>query len=155
MAGEVDLNFDSSNLLTQFHDHGVDFGDYPGWMFRRSVIYFDRPPQQSNGSWSSSPNLDLSLLQQTVEFAGGQVVHDVEDTKVTHIIVGEDRSRLKELREIISRSVTCKNNVKKYVVDKGIGDQRFHESSRWIGSRRVGKRRLCWTKNVRTRFPLV
>jgi DNA ligase-4 len=109
MPGKVDLEFDSSKLLNQFHDHGVDFGDYPGWMFRRSVIYFDRLTQQSNESWPSSSNLDLDFLQQTVEFAGGRTVNDVEDREVTHIVVGEDRSRLKELRGIISRSVNHKD----------------------------------------------
>jgi DNA ligase-4 len=100
MPTEVDMDFDSTNLLTQFRDHGVDFSDYPGWMFRRAVIYFDNQPQHGD-------NLDLEvhLLIQIVEFAGGRIVDDVEDRDVTHILVGEDRSRLKELRAIISRCV--------------------------------------------------
>jgi len=103
MPSEVDKTFDASKLLTQFHDHGVDFGDYPGWMFRRSVIYFDKPTNEPEGP---SSNLDVDLLIQTVEFAGGRIVDDVEDREVTHIVVGEDRSRLKELRGIISRFVS-------------------------------------------------
>jgi DNA ligase-4 len=105
MSTQLDMGFDSSKLLTQFHDHGVDFGDYLGWMFRRAVTYFAIAPKESYGSVSPSTSLDLHLLTQIVIFAGGRVVDDVEDKDVTHIVVGEDRSRLKELRNIISRFV--------------------------------------------------
>jgi DNA ligase-4 len=105
MPSVADMDFDSSQLLTQFHDHGIDFRDYPGWMFRRAVIYFDKAPEQSNESTSPLSDLDLHLFIQIVTFAGGRIVNDVEDRDVTHIVVGEDRSRLKELRRTISRFV--------------------------------------------------
>jgi DNA ligase-4 len=105
MPSNSDSAFNGPKLLTQFHEHGVDFGDYPGWMFRRCVIYFDKPVHHSSGLDGFSFDIDSAILSQIVEFAGGRIVDDVEDTEISHIVIGEDKSKLKGILEIISRFV--------------------------------------------------
>jgi DNA ligase-4 len=104
MPLRVDGAFDGPGLLTQFRNHNIDFGNIPGFLFQELVIYFDKPstPPHSNGI-PENTSLEQELLGQTVQFAGGTISQDVHDETVTHIIIGDDTSRVKDIRGILSR----------------------------------------------------
>jgi DNA ligase 4 len=88
---------DRSSFFGQLTERGIDLDELPGVMFRHCTVYFDKT--------SDSDDMDLDLAQRIVRFASGQVVDNVEDPKVTHIVVGNDLSRLKQLRQTISKLV--------------------------------------------------
>ncbi|KAI9820978.1 MAG: DNA ligase (ATP) [Thelocarpon impressellum] len=44
----------------------------------------------------------LRLASNIFTFAGGRIVEDLDDSSLTHVVVGDDRSRLKSIRERMS-----------------------------------------------------
>ena len=84
-------------IFTQLEERGLDLEGLPGIMFRHSVVYVDQP--------SGSDDMELNFARQIVRFAGGQVPDDLDDLDITQIVVGQDPSRLKELRQIVSKLV--------------------------------------------------
>jgi DNA ligase-4 len=109
MPDEADMPFESSQLLHQFHDHGLDVVELPGWMFHGLVVYFDQAEasmadeQKGDANPTSDPELDISFASQVILFTGGRVSEDIDNPEITHVVVGEDRSTLKYIREQISR----------------------------------------------------
>jgi DNA ligase-4 len=92
-------------LLAQFKEHNPDLGETPGWMFHGLVVCFDKKEKTIDELNSDASiddtytyDLDTKLAGQIVYFAGGRLVDDLDDANVTHIVVGEDRERLKEIR---------------------------------------------------------
>lgn len=85
---------DKFNFFLQLEAHDVDVDDMYGIMFRRTVVYFDK---------ADSTDLDMEYAELILRMANGTIVNDVDSDLLTHIVVGEDRSRLSELRKIISR----------------------------------------------------
>ena len=75
--------------------------DLPGWLFKGQVLYFARPA--SSDSPLSPPSYRAST---TARFAGATVVEDLDDKRVTHIVV-EDGSGtdIAALRARIARCV--------------------------------------------------
>jgi DNA ligase-4 len=90
-------SLESSVIFTQLEERGLDLEQLPGVMFRRSVVYIDRSPGEDD--------MNLAFARQIVVFAGGRVLDDISDSDITQIVVGQDRSRLKQLRQTISKSV--------------------------------------------------
>jgi hypothetical protein len=96
-------------LLAQFLEHNSDLGETLGWMFCGLVVYFDKKGKtidELDGNASTEDdyayNLDTKLAAQIVYFAGGKLAEDLDNAEVTHVVVDEDRDRLKEIRGRIS-----------------------------------------------------
>jgi hypothetical protein len=98
------------DLLRQFLDHSMDFGENPGLMFQGLVVYFDKREErtidQLNGDASTKQedeyDLVTKLAAHIVTFAGGRASDNLNDPEVTHVVVSEDQARLKEIRQQIS-----------------------------------------------------
>lgn len=100
-------------LLAQFKEHNPDLADTPGWMFNGLVIYFDKKGQtidQLEGDTKPEDetgyDLDTKLAGHIVHFAGGRLATDLDDTEITHVVIGGDENRLREMRERNSLSVS-------------------------------------------------
>jgi ABC-type arginine transport system ATPase subunit len=85
-----------NTIFTQLEERGLNLDEMPGVMFHHSVVYIDQ--------LASSEDLDLDFARQIVRFAGGKVIDELDDLNITQIVVGHDRSRLKQLRQTTSRS---------------------------------------------------
>jgi len=103
--------FQSTEFLEQLEGHGVEFTDLPGWMFRDLVIHIASSAETNqeridgSGVSTSHPSGDLSLdlLGQKMVFAGGRLADSLDDTCITHVVIGNERSQLKQIRAALSR----------------------------------------------------
>src|SRR5205809_1163554 len=88
----------------------------PGWLFKGQVLHF--PPQNSE---SGSLPLRLRLASNIARFAGGLVVGDMEDKRITHIVVdsGDENGRsstdLYSLRTSLSNRVGANKKIPRIV----------------------------------------
>jgi DNA ligase-4 len=88
-------------LLEQLHDHGVNLEELPGFMFYGVVAYVEGQDQvdvNSNASDETGSNVLLRLASQTMRFAGGRVVMGIDNPSITHVVIGNDAARVKEIR---------------------------------------------------------
>jgi DNA ligase-4 len=84
---------DEAVFFSQLEDHGIDVDELPGNIFRRVVAYFD----------CGESDEEARFAEQIVTFANGKVVKTLDDVKITHIIVGNNKSRLDHIRVTISK----------------------------------------------------
>ena len=111
MPRKFENHFEPSAFMKELEEHENDLGDLSGWMFKSLVLYVDgryqlRPNGVTGGSLpeSLSPeDLEFILACNTARFAGAQVVTDLADERITHVVVGEDKSGLRPIRETLSR----------------------------------------------------
>ena len=76
-------------------------------MFRGLTIYLDKAPLDESDQMlqQCSPEPALDLASSTVRFGSGKVTDDLNNTSITHVVIGKDRSRLQSIRETISMLV--------------------------------------------------
>ena len=90
----------ASTLLAQLEEQGLDVDEAPGWMLRDMVVYFDR--LDTTSKIESAEETQLKFAERVVQMTGGSVSKDIDDITITQVVVGEDRERLKVVRESIS-----------------------------------------------------
>ena len=91
--------------------HKKDLGYLPGWMFDGCHIYLETyeisgsngSSQQIDHKLTETSNLRIRLACNSARFTGAKIVYDMEDQAITHVLVGPDRTRVKSLREKLSR----------------------------------------------------
>ncbi|KIW03508.1 uncharacterized protein PV09_05274 [Verruconis gallopava] len=98
-------------LLEQFMDHGVDFGETKGSMFRNVIAYMgsaEDAVMANSDAEQEHEDLDMLFIQQKLAFGGGQWVHSLSADGVTHVVVTKDlnRSKLNDLREAVASQTT-------------------------------------------------
>ena len=78
-------------------------------MFHSLTIYLDKAPLDESDQMlqQCSPEPALDFAGSTVRFGSGKVTDDLNNTSITHIVIGKDRSRLQSIRETISVLVNC------------------------------------------------
>lgn len=82
-----DSSFSATEFLGQLEDHGRGLGDIPGSIFRRCVVCF--VPAEVEGS---DLQLELQIARNQVFFAGGAVVEEENDLRVTHYVLVDENS---------------------------------------------------------------
>ena len=111
MPNKFEHTFSSNQFRDELEQHGCNLSALPGQMFEKSVIY----PEQAaeTASWMGKTDhhqqegrfsTDLFIRQAclTAQFGGAQVVHDLKPEGATHVLVGNNRSRIQGIRERIS-----------------------------------------------------
>ena len=114
MPEKFEHPFSGTEFREELEQHGNNLTVLPGWTFESCIIYSNQPKTTSlNGESDHRPQdaTDVSELQLrqaciTARFGGAEVVHDVDYEGVTHVLVGNDRSRIQELREKLSLYAT-------------------------------------------------
>jgi DNA ligase 4 len=109
---------DSTSQRLQLIDEWRRDDDYlaelPGWIFYGQIIYLDLGSFSKEGKDKESkkadrndsfPELRLKLASNIIRFAGGKLTDTIHDETITHIVVGDDKSRLKDLRDALKWSV--------------------------------------------------
>ena len=103
MPSIVERSSRMEELRTQLDGKHQDLGELPGWMFGSMLLYIDllaqysRSPRQDQGTL-----LRMKLASNVARFAGARTTSDLNDQDITHIIVGDDKVRWRELRREIS-----------------------------------------------------
>ena len=102
---------DVQQFRYQLEDHHHELGELPGWMFEGTLIYADLlEPDDENGETAPKERhdeVDASQLRMkqacnTARFAGARFTEHFEDGDLTHVLVNDDRARVKVLRKAIS-----------------------------------------------------
>jgi hypothetical protein len=108
MPSKRDNRLDIDELREQLHNDGQDLGELPGWMFSGSIAYLDLGSiaernglgvGEKMGEEVEGSDLRLKLAANTMRFAGGKTMDDLQDKRITHVVVGDDDSRMKGIRE--------------------------------------------------------
>jgi len=94
--------FDTSEFRSELGTHDHELGQLPGWIFEGVLIYAGWQDQDAETPLTQK-NLDFRMKQacNTARFAGARGTNELEQG-VTHVLVGEDRGRIRALREKIS-----------------------------------------------------
>jgi DNA ligase-4 len=104
MRSEIKLS--NAELMGQFEEHGIEFGETRGSLFRSIVVYIDqgRDVEIVKGDTELKRDpVDVQFIKQNLAFGGAKMVNDLADKTITHIIIGEDRSKLSEIRQKIAK----------------------------------------------------
>ncbi|KAF2758851.1 ATP-dependent DNA ligase [Pseudovirgaria hyperparasitica] len=86
----------------------IDMGGLPGCVFRGVVVYFDNGSSdtvmedEDVCSTGKEDKLSMFLATNIVRFGSGRTCGDLDDCNITHVVIGKDRSRLKDIRSQIS-----------------------------------------------------
>ena len=164
MPEKFEHPFSSNDFRNDLEQHSIDLGALPGWMFEKCVLYFDqletakRKRESDHGPQDLARVLDLRARQACItgRFGGAKIVHDLDHEVATHVLVGDDRGRIQELQERLSTyDIPSEQRYRGselltwslFTVGAG-----YRVWSRWIGSSKAGRRRRCWTKNVRVTY---
>ncbi|KAI9774767.1 MAG: DNA ligase (ATP) [Geoglossum umbratile] len=108
MPSEGDPKVDVDASREQLHQDGQDLGELLGWIFSESMAYVDLGSvaernglgdREKLGEEAESLDLRLKLAANVVRFAGGKITDDLRDRRITHVVMGDDHSRLKSIRE--------------------------------------------------------
>ena len=103
MPSKFESNFSVEELRIQLDEKHQDLGELPGWMFWCMLLYVDLlaehslSPRQDQGEL-----LRMKLASNVARFAGARTTNDLNDQNITHIVVGYDRVRWRELRREVS-----------------------------------------------------
>ena len=103
IPSKLESNFSVEALRTQLDEKHQNLGELPGWMFWRMLLYVDLlaehspSPRQDQGKL-----LRMKLASNVARFAGARTTNDLNDQDITHIVVGYDRVRWRELRREVS-----------------------------------------------------
>ena len=111
MPRKFESHFEPSVFVQELEEHESDLGELPGWLFKGLVLYvavgYQFEPNgvmEGSAQKSAQPEeLDLLLACNTARFAGAEVSTDLADERITHVVIGKDKSGLGPIRETLSR----------------------------------------------------
>ena len=98
--------FDARAFRSQLAEHGADLGGCKGWLFDGVVAFIALPVVDVVGDKREcEQQTRLRMASLTLRFAGGELVGDLSDERVTHVVVGENQEGVRDVRNVISRYV--------------------------------------------------
>lgn len=111
MPGKFEAQFEPPVFVQELKEHETDLGELSGWLFKGLVLYVEAEYcSRPNGvvkcsAQDGSPPGQVVLLQacKTARFAGAEVIGDLADERITHVVIGPDTSRQRLIRETLSR----------------------------------------------------
>lgn len=111
MPWKFEAQFDPAVFVQELKEHETDLGELSGWLFKGLVLYAEAKHRfQPNGvvkgsAQDDSPPGEVELLQacNTARFAGAEVISDLADERITHVVIGHDTSGQRLIRETLSR----------------------------------------------------
>ena len=102
MPAKIEHKFSATDFKIELEEHGNDLGELPGWIFEGLLFYTER--QLTNDPSLTDKDLDFRMEQacDTARFAGARLTNELQEG-VTHVLVGEDRSTTRTLRQKTTR----------------------------------------------------
>lgn len=107
--------FNIHHFREQLEEHHHELGELPGWMFEGLLIYADLPEHnkqieemmeeilaQDQDGRTVSAGLRMRQACNTARFAGASFTEDLKDASITHVLVNDERARVKILRKAFS-----------------------------------------------------
>ncbi|PGH19466.1 DNA ligase 4 [Polytolypa hystricis UAMH7299] len=92
--------------LNNRHDDTAVLRNSPGWLFKGEVLYLASPPPPDSSQTNILPQR-LQLASNIARFAGGKVVQNIEDKRITHVVVDESdkNTDISSIRKTLSTRV--------------------------------------------------
>ncbi|KAI9698732.1 MAG: DNA ligase (ATP) [Candelina mexicana] len=132
MPSKYDHNFDAAEFMKEMDDHHHSLGVSRGWMFSGLVIYVDCGVSTGQNKLDNDMQVDtqgsdirVALACNLAKFGGARIVHSIHDEHITHILVGEDPSRVKKIREAIQWIVGVAWVEESWAEDTLLDEERF------------------------------
>lgn len=88
MPAKFEQSFSARDFKAELEEHGNELGELRGWMFEGLLLYSDQ--QLANDR--------MKQACDTARFAGARLTDDLEEG-ITHVLVGEDKSTTRTLRQ--------------------------------------------------------
>lgn len=98
MPAKFEHSFSTNDFKNELEEHGNDLGELPGWMFEGLLLYTDRQLASDASMTDKDPNLRMKQACDTARFARARLTNDLQEG-VTHVLVGQDRSTTRALRQ--------------------------------------------------------
>ena len=98
MPAKYEHSFCAQDFKGELEEHGNDLGELPGWMFEGLLLYTDRQLVDPASVTDEDPNLRMKQACNTASFAGARLTNDLQEG-VTHVLMGQDRSNTRTLRQ--------------------------------------------------------
>jgi DNA ligase-4 len=101
MPTKYEHSFTASQFRSELEEHDYDLGTLPAWTFEGLLIYADF--QSTEGEMLvTQKDSDFKMEQacNIARFAGARITHDLKEG-ITHVLLGEDKSRVRALRQQI------------------------------------------------------
>ncbi|KAF2502148.1 ATP-dependent DNA ligase [Lophium mytilinum] len=95
--------FNPERFLDQSEDHDLNITTLPGYLFRGLTVYFDKPSQRNGGAVQSPKDLTLDLAAYSIRAGAGKISEALSDKEITHVVIGNDTSRLAQIMEAIAQ----------------------------------------------------
>lgn len=101
MPAKFEHSFSAKNFRNELEEHGTDLGELPGWTFEGLLLYNSRQHFNDDSFVDKDSDFRMKQACDTARFAGASLTNDLEEG-VTHVLVGEDKSITRALRQRIS-----------------------------------------------------
>lgn len=101
MPTKYEHSFNASEFRTELGAREHELGELRGWIFEGCLIHVDRDQGTQGGGpmMQSHPGFKMKQMCNIARFAGAGIINDLDEEGVTHVLVGDDRSRIRTLRE--------------------------------------------------------
>lgn len=99
MPTKYEHSFTASQFRSELENHDHDLGTLPAWTFEGLLIYADsQDAPDSTPAIQKYPEIKMKQACNTARFAGARVTNNLKEG-VTHVLVGDDASRIQDLRQ--------------------------------------------------------
>lgn len=98
--------FEAASFLQELRDRDYAMGEIRGWLFKGLIVYLDYgslPKEKSAANDISGYILQMRLIANLLRFTGAEIVEDLADETITHVVVCPNISRIDTLRKEISK----------------------------------------------------
>jgi DNA ligase-4 len=96
----------ADEFVEQLREHGHNLREVKGWLGKGLRIYFDSEGKANGGNSSlelTEKGLRMKFASNMARFAGAEVVEDLADESITHVVIDADSPRLGMVRREISK----------------------------------------------------
>lgn len=102
MPASSEHSFSAKDFKIELEEHGNDLGELPGWMFEGLLFYTDRQLTNDTPLTDEDPDFRMKQACDIARFAGARLTNELQEG-VTHVLVGEDRSTTRTIRQKTSQ----------------------------------------------------
>ena len=102
MPTKYEHSFSTKEFKDELEEHGHNPEDLPGWMFEGLLLYNGLHPADDASLTDKGLEIRTKQAYDIARFAGARLTNDLKEG-VTHIVVGQDRSVTKILRQATSK----------------------------------------------------
>lgn len=106
MAEESGSRHDADGIFEELRDHGHGMKEVKGWLFKGLRIHLNFESKLNTDQAllkMGGQDLRMRLASNLVRFTGGDIVEDLEDESITHVVIDTGSQSLSIVRENISK----------------------------------------------------